>query len=608
MFKGGFIGRILRVDLTSKKVTSEVLDEKLLKKFGGQIGIGVKMMYDEVPPGTRAIDPANRLIFMTGPFTGSRMPTASNFEVISLNAITGCNIAVGNSHGFWGARLKFAGYDGIVVQGASDKPVYLVVHDGQCEIRDASAIWGKDTYETEDAVREEIGQEKASVVAIGPAGERLCAAAMIENDRGHVAAKGNTGIVMGSKKLKAIAVYGSGTVPVANTEQLAVMKKKWLSEYLAGFPGLLKDAGTGAFVANFHEVGNLPIKNFTTSVFPGFETLTGQHLRKTMGLKPAPCFGCGLSHCHTVTVTEGPYKGFVGDEPEYESLSNLGSNVGISDPGAVTWLNDRVDRLGMDANWAGAMVGWAMEAYERGILTKEMLGGLELVWGDAAAAAELLRRIAFREGIGDTLAKGLKRGPEQIGGEAASSFAVHFKGETHHAHDSRSRGGNGLLGLAVSSAGPRWESPGVVFDYSPDGKYAGVKVTPPVRLFQETLGVCAFGYMSVSLQTITESYEALTGWPLTPDEALIMAERIANLQRAFNVRHGFKPKMDLDISPRLLEAPADGGNKGKTVAPFFEDAVKEYNRQKGWDWDTGRPSRSKLEGLGLEEVSRDLWG
>ena len=617
---GGYIGKILRVDLTKQKITEEKLDENLLKKFGGQLGIGVKIMYDEVPPEVKATDLENRLIFMTGPFTGTRVQAPSNFEVISLNAITGCHFAVGNSHGFWGARLKFAGYDGIIVQGVADKPVYLWVHDGECEIRDASHIWGKaDSFETEDIIKKEVGQDKASVVAIGPAGERLCASAMVENDYGHIAGKGNTGIVMGSKYLKAIAVYGTGKVPVANPGKFSPLAKQWREEsFETPIGSAVNSFGTAGLIAGIHEAGQLPTKNLLTGVFPEYEKITGQYMRGTYEMKRNPCYGCSLAHCHTMKVTEGPYKGFEGEEPEYEDMSNLGSLIGLSDAGAIAWLTDYVDRLGFDSNWAGSIVSWAMEAYERGILTKESLGGLEMKWGDEKAAAELLRRVAYREGIGDILALGLKKGPEKIGGAEAAAFAVHFKGETNHAHDSRATWGQ-FLGLCISGGGPRWESSGLdrradadlgypepQGRYDPEGKADAAAKSQFRKLFEDTLGVCWFG--CANLDTMIKTYTALTGWPLTKDEVLLMGERIANMQRAFNVRHGFKPEMDLDVSPRLLEPPPDGGSQGKTIAPYLESMVKEYNQLMDWDWETGRPSRSKLKQLGLDDVAKDLWG
>lgn len=614
MIKGGYMGKILRVDLTDKKMKEEKLDENLAKKYIGQLGIGAKIMYDEVPPEIDAYNPENRLIFITGPFTGTSVQSPSNFEVISMNPITGYNIAVGNSHGFWGPRLKFAGFDGVVIQGAAEKPVYLWVHEGEYEIRDASRIWGKaDTFETEDLIKKELGQEKASVAAIGPAGERLVASACIENEHGHIAAKGNIGIVMGSKYLKAIAVYGKEKVPVANPDQFRELAKKWREESFKTMLGSLVDSlGTAGYLSAVHELGDLPTKNFLTGVFPEHEKLSGQYIREKFKLKPNPCYGCSLKHVHMMEITEGPYTGFVGEEPEYEDFSNLGSNIGITDPGAVIWLTDYVDRLGLDGNWAGTIVGWAMEAYEREILTKEDLRGLELNWGDEKAAAELLRRIAYREGIGDILALGLKKGPEKIGGKEATEFAVHFKGETQHAHDARAIW-NMFLGLCVAGAGPRWEMgmEADTFDmgegrFNTEGTAEGVRNTQILKLFQDCLGTCWFGF--AHMDTMVEAYTALTDWPLSVDEAHVIGERIVNLQRAFNVRHGFKPEFDLDVSPRLLEPPPDGGAKGVTIAPYLEGMVKEYNQVMDWDWETGKPSKSKLKELGLEDVSKDLWG
>ncbi|MFC1919901.1 aldehyde ferredoxin oxidoreductase family protein [Chloroflexota bacterium] len=619
MIIGGYMGKILRVDLTSGSIGEEKLNESLLKTLGGQIGIGLKIMYDEVPGDIDATDPRNRLIFMTGPFTGTRVQSPANFQVISKNPITGCHFAVGNSHGFWGPRLKFAGYDGIVIQGRANRPVYLLVSNEQCEIRDASRIWGKtDCFETEDIIKKELGQEKVSVAAIGPAGERLCASAMVENEHGHVAAKGNIGMVMGSKYLKAVAVCGTGRVPVAKATEFNRLAKEWRNQSFETPMGAgINALGTAGGVPTIHALGDLPTKNFTTGVFPTYNKLSGRYLRETFTLKRKPCYGCSLTHIHNVTVTQGPYTGFVGEEPEYEDLSNLGSLIGLDDPGAVVWLTDYVDRLGLDGNWAGSITSWAMEAYEKGILNKDVLGGLELRWGDEKAAAELLRRIAYREGIGDVLALGLKKGPEAIGGEKAAAFAAHFKGEANHAHDSRALWGQ-FLGLCISGAGPRWESPGL--DRGPDielgyptaqdrfgieGKAEAARKTQLKKLFNDTLGVCMFGI--VSMDMTLKAYAALTGWHLGVDEAYMIGERIANLQRAFNLRHGFKPEIDLDVSPRLLEAPPDGGAEGKTIAPYLKDMVMEYNKMMDWDWDTGRPSRTKLDQLGLNYVATDLW-
>ncbi len=620
MTLGGCMGKLLRVNLSNKKIVEEKLDDNFLKKFIGQLGIGAKIMYEEVSPEVKATDPENRLIFMTGPFTGTMVQSPSNFQVISLNPITGCNIAVANSHGFWGANLKFAGYDGIIIQGASEKPVYLWIHDGQYEIRDASKIWGKaNTFETEDFIKKELNQKSAPhVLAIGPAGENLCASACIENDYGHIAAKGNVGIVMGSKRLKAIAVHGTGKIPIANPEEFRELAKKWREESeSAMMTGLLNSAGTAAVLEPMHEMGDVPVKNFQTGVFPGVEKLTGYYMREKFKVTRKPCFGCSIAHVNLMEVTEGPYTGFVGEEPELEDCTNLGSLIGISDPGSVLWLTDYVDKLGFDGNWAGSIVSWAIEAYEKGILNKDNLNGLELRWGDEKAAAELLRRIAYREGIGDILALGLKAGPEKIGGKEASSFASHIKGESNHAHDMRAMWGM-FLGFCIGGAGPRHESGGSDLQTDAEiginepldpfeiaGKSDAARRTQCKKLAIDTLGVCLWG--CVSLDTMSKAYTALTGWPLSVEEMLIVGERIANVQRAFNVRHGFLPEMDLDVSPRFLEAPPDGGAKGHSIASYLKDMVQEYNKLMDWDWETGKPSKNKLIQLDLNEIANDLW-
>jgi aldehyde:ferredoxin oxidoreductase len=340
--------------------------------------------------------------------------------------------------------------------------------------------------------------------------------------------------------------------------------------------------------------------------------LSGEYIRQNFPLKRNPCYGCSLAHCHTLEVPSGAYAGFEGEEPEYEDFSQLGSNLGISDPGAVVMLTDYIDRLGFDSNWAGATIGFAMEAYERGVLTGDDLDGLDLTWGNAEAAKELIYKVAHREGIGDVLARGLKKAAEAIGGDAPQ-FAVHFKGEANHAHDSRALWGQ-FLGLAISGAGPRWEAEGMDLlpdpelgvtapedRFDPKPKPESARKTQMKKLFNDSLGTCMFG-SSVGLDLVSEAYTALTGRPMDKEEALRVGERIANVQRAFNIRHGFQPEFDLDVSPRLLEAPPDGGAAGKTIAPYFKDMVFEYNRLMGWDVETGKPHPQTLQRLGLEEM------
>jgi aldehyde:ferredoxin oxidoreductase len=612
------LGKLLRVDLTEEKIWEEGINESILKKFIGQIGVGIKILYDEVLQGGSGYDPENRLIFMTGPFTGTTLQSPSNYMVITKNPVTN-TIAVANSHGYWGPRLKFAGFDGVVIQGKARKPVYLWIHDGKYEIRGGGSIWGKDTFETEDLVRKEIGEDRASVACIGPAGENLCAGAMINNDKGHIASKGNIGAVMGSKRLKAIAVCGTEKVPVKEPDRFSELAKEWRKKsFTAPMAKVVHEFGTAGFTTPLHEIGDLPTKNFTTCVFPEHERLSGQYVRKTFKLRPRPCYGCSIHHCHVVEVTEGLYKGFVGEEPEYEDFAAFGSNLGISDPGAVVMLTDHVDRLGLDSNFSGAILGFAIEAFKRGVIIEKDTDGLRLDWGDEKSAKELLRRIAYREGIGDVFAMGLKKAADRIG-RGATNFLVHIKGEPHRSHDCRALWGM-FLGFCITGSGTRWESMGV--DLLPDpeigypecqerfsleGKAEAARGTQIKKLFYETLGVCWFG-VEVGLDLIVRAYTSLTGLPLSVEEALLIGERVANMQRAFNVRHGYLPEYDLDVSPRLLEPPPDGGAKGKTIEPHLKNLVHEYYRLMGWDEKTGKPFRKTLERVGLEEIAREFWG
>jgi len=597
---GGYMGNMLRVDLAGKKALVEKLDDDLLEKFGGQVGLGARMLYDEVPPEVGGLDSANRLIFMTGVFTGTSVQSPCNFSIITKNPYGVCAFGAAHTHGWWGPRLRGAGFDGIIVQGKAEGPVYLWVHDGECEIRDAGHLWGKlDAFDTEDAIKKEVGQPLASVATIGPAGERLVANSMVQNDKGHVAARCNTGAVMGSKNLKAIAVHGKPSVPAADPEALRSVAKRWREENLS--PGnigsVINSFGTNTTVGHYRETGELPAINYQTTIFPA-DKLTGQYIRSTYGLKRKPCFGCSIAHCHVITVTEGPHKGFVGEEPDYEQTSHLGSVLGIGDAGTVAWLQDYIDRLGLDANAGGSLVSWAMEAYERGIVTKRDLDGLEMVWGNDKAAAELLRKISYRDGVGGVLALGLKEGPKRLGGEEAVSFSVHFKGEANKAHDLRMQW-SGFLGMCVDTAGPRTGAAGLS-ELVPEGQAQAVRQFKLHKGFIDIIGICYFGMAPMG--TILEAYTALTGWPLDISGAFLMAERSINIQRAYNVRNGFKPEMDLDVSPRLLEAQPDGPARGKSIAPYLEQMVREYNQVMEWDWDTGRPSREKLLQLGLEDL------
>ena len=611
----GYAGKLLRVDLSEGKTAEEEIEEETLRKYIGGTGLAAKIMYDEVPPGVDAFDAENRLIIVSGVFGGTMAPSSGTVTVASKSPVTSF-FAAGSGNGFFGARLRLAGYDGIVVKGASDKPVYLSVNNREIDLEDAQHLWGKDSFETEACLKEELGDSKASVLSIGPAGENLVRFACPINDGGHTASTGGNGAVMGSKRLKAIVVSGTMNVPVKDQKALVELRKKWIEINLQTPTGKLYDAyGTAGCISDTVRAGMLPVKNLSATNFPEYENISGQHIREVYKLKRRPCFGCPMGHGQTIEFTSGPYKGFVGEEPEYENIAGWGPNLGISDLEAITYISDLQDRLGMDLKEAAFTMSLAFECYEKGLLTDEDTEGIELKWGDVEAVKKMLEKIARREGLGDILAEGVKRAAYRIGGDAPK-FAVYLKGYGPHTHDVRANWGL-LFGQAVSDMGsilgnadsdpelgipgpyPRWpvrELPLLV-------ARSGLK-----RQFIDCLGVCNFLVRRpLPLRPlILDALKAVTGWDFSLEEALAVGERVINIARCFNVRHGYTPRDD-EFSPRLLEAPSDGPSKGISIAPYHEGMLREYYRLRGWDEKTGKPFRSTLQRLSLDHVIKDIW-
>jgi aldehyde:ferredoxin oxidoreductase len=413
---GGYTGRILRVDLDREQISEESLDSETLRKYVGGTGLGTRYLYEEVPPGIEWSDADNRIMFFTGPLAGTRVSGSGTFSVVSKGSMT--NMAgASQANGFFGAFLKFAGFDGVVVRGRASRWLYLYIHDGTAELCDAQHLQGKDTWETEDAIKQGL-KRQSSVYCIGPAGENLVRFASIVGDHGHVAAHNGLGAVMGSKKLKAIAVErGRKAVAVVEPARLVKSAKALIENAMEEDPNLAK-WGTAWIFPRLATIGMLPVKNYTTSIFSDSEKFSGQYLRTHFKVTPHTCWACRMTHCRMIEVTEGPYAGFVGEEPEYEGMAAMGSVIGQTDPGATVMLGNQVDRLGMDINESGYLIGWLMECYQKGLLKKDDLDGIEMDWGNAEATREMLKIIAYRQGNGNLWAEGVKRAAEKIGGEA----------------------------------------------------------------------------------------------------------------------------------------------------------------------------------------------
>ncbi|MFH1486603.1 MAG: aldehyde ferredoxin oxidoreductase N-terminal domain-containing protein, partial [Chloroflexota bacterium] len=386
----GYMGKIMRVNLTTGEMEEENLpSEGVLRSYLGCWGLGLRYLYNECPPGTAPQDPENPVIFLTGPLAATHMPGANNTTCVTLNFDTEITAGRAHTHGFFGPNLKFAGYDGIIITGRADKPVYLWLHDGKAEIREAGDIWGKDTHETEDLVKERVGEPSASVAAIGPAGENVCAGALIENDKNHSMSHSGVGAVMGSKKLKAIAVFGKNRdIPVSDGRREVEVAKQWTASLDYGPRSSVRVVGSEYKKHHRHEyeqshvdrMGGVVAMNFKQWRLPGF---VEDAINKVTSRS---CFRCPIGCCYDLEIVSGPHKGYIatlagGGEP----IEAAGSIVGLMASGDVFYMVDLFDRLGLEASTAGCTIAMAFEAYEKGLITKEDTGGIELKWGDAEA-------------------------------------------------------------------------------------------------------------------------------------------------------------------------------------------------------------------------------
>jgi len=611
----GYAGSILKVDLSNRSITEEELDEATLRHYLGGTGLGAKYLYENVPPGVEWNDPQNILVMASGPLSGTNAPGSGTFSVVTKGAITN-GATSSQANGFLGAYMKLSGYDAVVVQGASDKWIYLYLHDGIAELRDAGQLLGKDTWETEDVIKRELGlpERGASVFGIGPAGENLVRFATIVGDRGHVAAHNGPGAVMGSKKLKAVvAARGGNPVPVKDRKAVLDIAKEFVRMAKVREPSGYT-WGTSMLYEAMTNLGCLPVRNLTTNTFDGYKEYIGENYRPRLEMKWTPCWSCQAHHCHLVKILDGPYAGYEGEEPEYECLAAFGSITGQTDVRAAIMLSNEADRLGMDCNESGWLIAMLMECYEKGIISKDYLDGMELNWGDAEAMKSLLHQIARRQGVGHKLAEGVMRTAQSIGGDAPSIGVYSKKGATPRGHDHRVRWPE-LFDTATSSVGTL-ESGGVVIHdvLSPEEVSTAIAKAKAARFFKDSLGVCLIA--TTGTRTMTESDDpnlnlmidmlnAVTGWEYSITDVERMGLTSANLLRVFNLRHGMTKELDYP-SPRYGSAPTEGYAKGVSALMRWEEMLTNYYRKMGWDEITGVPLPDTLSNLGLAHVIGDI--
>jgi len=618
----GLMGKILRVDLTNAKISDEEIPESTAKMFLGGGGLATKYLYDEVKKGTEPLGPANELIFMTGPLTGTPCPSAGRYSVVAKSPLTG-TWAQANSGGFWAPDFKRTGYDGVIFQGVSKKPVYLVCEDGKAELRDASHLWGLKVPETTDTIQKELGSQ-FKVACIGPAGEKLARLACVMNDKHRAAGRCGLGAVMGSKKLKAIAARGTKKIEIAKPEIFSQVAKK---QYDLIRDSMLKVGlethGTNLLLDMVNVRGGLPTRNWQIGMFSRETKINGPALTENLLKDRVACFACPIACGRVSEIKTGKWAGKEGEGPEYESVVLLGSACDVDDLNAITMANFLCNEYGLDTISVGSVIAFAMECYEKGILTKKDTGGMEIKFGDPDVLVELTEKIGKREGIGDLLGEGVKRVAEKLG-KGSERFAMHVKGLELPAYDSRAAKITGL-GYAVASRGgdhmtgyiqgPTFiDTPFLIVD---DSKIADVYVPQPkdatvlrdlenaLTMFDVT-GTCKFMGLMLDAKEWVDLIASVTGWEFTIGDFKKTGERVVNLSRAFNMRDGFS-RADDTLPKRLLEEPMpDGPAKGHRVEQL-DELLDYYYEARGWDKKTGKPTPEKLRELGLEYVIPDLW-
>lgn len=516
------------------------------------------------------------------------------------------------ANGFLGAYLKSNGFDGIIISGVANKLSYLYIGDGKAEIRDAGYLSGKDTWDTERLIKEELnkGERKVSVFSIGIAGEKLVKFACIVGDKGHSASHNGVGAVMGAKKLKAIAVERVKNTPALyDRERLSLLAKDLFNKTTKADPGLHHKWGTLGDITKGEkrlDLGYLPIKNLTTNIFPEGKYLTEEYLRSQAQFKYdwRPCWACRFHHCHLIEILEGPFAGYRGEAPEYELAAGFGSLIGNTDLAGMVVLANEADRLGMDANESAWILAWMMECYEKGLISQKDMHGLDMIWGNVSAARDLLHKIARREGFCGILAEGVKSAAEQIGGQVQELAVYTKKGNTPRMHDHRASWPF-LLDTVTSDRGRDMDAPLVMGIFTPQETVQAFANVRGKGSVSDSLVVCKFNIIGISRDDLAELVNSATGWSMNGDDVKRLGLRISNLLRVFNVRNGMTRDLDAP-SLRYSSTVLDGPNKGQSIAPVWDNILDSYYQLMGWDVKTGKPLSSTLKEVGLGDIVVDI--
>ncbi len=610
----GFAGKMLWVDLSKEELKDEVLDEELGRQFMGGYGLGARILFSRQKAGVDPLGPDNILGFTTGVLTGTDALGGSRYILVGKSPLTG-GWGDANSGGNVGPYLKFAGYDAVFFTGIAEKPVYLYIDNGKAEIRDAAHLWGKDSFETEDILRGELGKD-VEVACIGPSGEMVSLIAGVMNNKGRTAARSGLGAVMGSKKLKAIALKGSMKVPVADEKKASEMRKR----HLAGMdpPPFMKNFGTPGLFNMSCEFDDAPCQNWAgTAVvdFPDYKDISAEPLIAKQERKYG-CWHCPIACGGHMKAGTGEYQYEAGaHKPEYETLAMFGSNCLNSNLESIIKINDICNRYGLDTISTGASIAFTIECYENGLITQKDTDGLEMTWGNHRSIVAMTEKLAKREGFGGIIADGVRIAAERIG-KGSEKYAMHIGGQEIPAHDSR--GGHGFaIGYGAeptparhtqSGEGPLPRGTVPEFDRSTfKGRGEPHKIGSSFNQVMNAAGCCmvVFGDGYGHADWLVEAIGVITGWDFTREELLKTGERIDNMRQAFNVREGVK--LPFQFPDRMMGIPPKEVGPRAGITLDRDEVFNEYLTAMDWDIKTGKPSKKKLLELGLEDVAQELW-
>ncbi|MCW3993478.1 MAG: aldehyde ferredoxin oxidoreductase family protein [Candidatus Bathyarchaeota archaeon] len=620
----GYAGRILRTNLTKNQTKVQHTEKRLITKFLGGRGFNSKRLYDEVTKDVDPLSPQNKLIFATGPLVGTAFPLGARFNVSAKSPLTGI-LGDSNAGGHFAAEMKFAGYDQLVIEGKSRKPVYIFIEDQEIQITDAEHLVGKDTYETTETIKNDLGDRTVQVATVGPAAENHVLYAGIFANLARPAARTGMGTVMASKNLKAVALKGTGVIEIADPRRSWKIVEEIEEETYAHpqyWPRRIM--GTTRILMLADKLGFLPTRHFTSATFQHASKVSGERLAREYNVKNRACFSCIVPCSRVYVIREGEYAGLYGEGPEYEALSSFTARVGNSDLDLALKAVDLANRLGLDAITTAECIAWAMELYEKGELTRKEADGLELKWGNGEAILALIEKIALREGFGDLLANGVRRAAEKLG--KGEEIAFHVKGLEIIQADPRGLKGYGL-GYAVASRGADHLRSEPFVELSDDPEKGVEMFGVPeatlrlahkgkgklVRYFEnwcaiiDCLEVCknlAGNMELLPFNRAAEIAEAVTGFHFTEQAMFEIGERIVNLERAYLVREGIRRRDDC-LPARFLKEPLPNGNSKGAIFEI-EPMLDEYYAEREWNLRTGIPKAEKMRKIGLGYVVEDL--